>query len=287
MKYNSLDEMLGTRKSRAGKKAPLAVVFSEDGVAIDDTLSHLKTIGCGEILLIEAQESEISADLATDTHTVSLLFRNRMEVAAILNRIIEKYPQRWIYWGYNAEFPYFPFCETRTISDVTTFMEEERRNAVFTHIVDLYSDDLERDQNAVSREHAFFDASGYYGAPRYEGPDKLERQFEVVGGLKWRFEEHIPWRQRRMDRISLFKAARGLEIDERGLFNEVEYNTISCPWHSNLTMAIASFRTAKALMHNPESRMMVSDFMAPQSQQFDWTSHQLLEMGFMEPGQWF
>ena len=34
-------------------------------------------------------------------------------------------------------------------------------------------------------------------------------------------------------------------------FNDEEYNTYACPWHHNLTAAIVSFRTAKALKRNP------------------------------------
>ena len=218
---------------------------------------------------------------------MSIFFRDSLEVAALLNRIIEARPGKWIFWCYNAEFLYFPHCETRTIADATTFMEEERRSAVSAQVVDLYSNNLERDADAVNLEEPYLDVSGYYGMPRYDGPEALPEQFDLLGGLKWRFEEHVPWSQRFIDRVSLFRAAPGLEIDARGLFNDPDYNTISCPWHNNMTIALASFRTAKALLHNPGSRPYVESFMAPQSRRFDWSSQQLLELGFMEPGQWF
>ena len=37
-----------------------------------------------------------------------------------------------------------------------------------------------------------------------------ERQLDFFGGLRWRFEEHVPPARRRIDRIALFKAKPGL-----------------------------------------------------------------------------
>ncbi len=70
-------------------------------------------------------------------------------------------------------------------------------------------------------------------------------------------------------------------------FSVEEYNTYSCPWHHNLTAAVASFRVAKALVRNPGSRDHVHDMTWRHSQRFDWTGQQLMDLGLMEPGQWF
>ena len=70
-------------------------------------------------------------------------------------------------------------------------------------------------------------------------------------------------------------------------FNIEEYNTYSCPWHHNLTAAIPSFRVAKALASNPGSRQSIRDFTWRNSEAFLWNSQQLMELGLMEPGQWF
>ena len=59
------------------------------------------------------------------------------------------------------------------------------------------------------------------------------------------------------------------------------------PWHNNLTAAIVSFRTAKALRTNPASRFDIDTFRWHNSTEFEWHSQQLLELGLMEPGQWF
>ncbi|MEK9735609.1 MAG: hypothetical protein VW297_14575, partial [Paracoccaceae bacterium] len=65
------------------------------------------------------------------------------------------------------------------------------------------------------------------------------------------------------------------------------YNTYSCPWHHNLTAAIVSFRTAKALRYNPGSKHDIEAFHWHNSIPFAWTSKQLLDLGLIESGQWF
>jgi len=48
-----------------------------------------------------------------------------------------------------------------------------------------------------------------------------------------------------------------------------------------------SFRAAKALRRNPGSRYEIASFAWYNSVPFEWRSRQLLELGLMEPGQWF
>jgi hypothetical protein len=110
---------------------------------------------------------------------------------------------------------------------------------------------------------------------------------EFFGGLKWRFEEFVPYERRKIDRIAIFRARADLRMRDNFTFSNEEYNTHSCPWHNNITAAILSFRTAKALCHNPSSRVKISDFTWFNSARFTRSSQQLLDMGLIEPAQWF
>jgi hypothetical protein len=105
--------------------------------------------------------------------------------------------------------------------------------------------------------------------------------------LRWRFEEHIPAPRRRIDRISLFHARTGLRLRSDHTFNEPEYNTCAYPWHNSLTATLCSFRTAKALRRNPGSSARIKTLHWHNSSPFQWHSQQLLDLGLMEPGQWF
>ena len=134
-----------------------------------------------------------------------------------------------------------------------------------------------------------FDRTGYYALQRHRDRESqpLDRQLDIYGGIRWRFEEHVPFRSRKIDRISLFRAKPGLQLRADHTLNDEEMNTYACPWHNNVTATVVSFRAAKALCHNPGSRNSISDFTWWGSRQFDWTSQQLMDHGFMEPGQWF
>lgn len=207
-----------------------------------------------------------------------------------VNAIIDAEPGQWVYYCYNAEYLFYPFCETRVVTEMLAFHTEERRDAMLTYVIDLYADDLDTDTNAVSLDRAHLDRSGYYGLAR---PDPLndghpkERQLDFYGGLRWRYEEHLPTARRKIDRISLFKAAPGLRLRDDHTFSDEEYNTYACEWHHNLTATICSFRTAKALKANPGSTFDIHTFKWHNSAPFEWHSRQLLDLGLMESGQCF
>ncbi|MGR3474974.1 MAG: hypothetical protein ACU0CJ_11700, partial [Sulfitobacter sp.] len=199
-------------------------------------------------------------------------------------------PGQWLYYCYNAEYLFHPFSETRNVKELLAFHGEERRDAMLAYVVDLYALDLQRHPDAVSLDQAHLDRSGYYALARKDpvrqGHPK-ERQLDFFGGLRWRFEEHVPVQSRKIDRIPLFRAKPGLLLRGDHTFNDEEYNTYACAWHHNVTAAVCSFRTAKALKSNPGSRYGIPTFQWQNSEPFEWHSRQLMDLGLMEPGQWF
>ncbi len=124
---------------------------------------------------------------------------------------------------------------------------------MLTFVVDIYTKNLETMKNATIREKSYLDKTGYFAQERIDPHafHPMERQLDFFGGLRWRFEQYVPQDQRKIDRIAIFKASKGLTISKNYTFNNQEYNTYACPWHNNLTAAIISFRAAKALMSNP------------------------------------
>lgn len=287
MHYPNLPALIADSK-RTLKQGPIALVLVEDDIEVDSTLSHLHALGFGNIIAFcAAEHAPVHAD-KENLHWVTYDVTSDNTLADIINPLVNSQPGMWFYYCYNAEYLYYPFCEHRNVREMLGFMQEERRDSVMSYLVDLYARDLTVHPNAVDRASAFFDKSGYYALARKDAAgETLDRQLEVAGGLRWRFEDHIAKDRRRTDRISFFRAQPGLQMLPDRSFNIAEYNTFSCPWHNNLTAAVASFRTAKALRRNPGSRDAISSFHWPQSVAFDWTSQQLLDLGMMEPGQWF
>ncbi|WP_092079253.1 hypothetical protein [Poseidonocella sedimentorum] len=268
---------------------PVAAIFIEDEVEIESTLRHHAARGFRTVLAFAPADIALSDALPETVQPVAYDTRAPGMLTEAMNALIAAAPGVWFYYGYNAEYLYYPFCESRSIGEMLTFHGEERRAAMLAYVVDLYADDLEAHPGAVSRQDAFLDSAGYYALARRDGEDDhpKERQLDFFGGLRWRFEEHVPEDRRRIDRIALFRARAGLRLLPDHRLNDEEMNTYACPWHHNLTAAVVSFRTAKALKRNPGSSFDIPSFMWRNSVRFEWSSGQLLDLGLMEPGQWF
>lgn len=280
--FSNLEAFIGaTGKDLRG---PIAIIFVEDDVEIATTMHHAQQSGFRHSIALMPASFGLTQDLQETVWRVDYNGSTPNAVETAMNALIDAMPGQWLYYGFNAEYLFFPFCETRTVGEMLAFHSEERRDAMLTNVVDLYADDLELHPNAVSLDSAYLDRSGYYALVREGSP---ERQYDFFGGLRWRFEEHVPPARRKIDRIGLFRAKQGLRLRENHTFNDEEYNTYACPWHHNLTATICSFRTAKALKTNPGSAFDIQSFKWHNSAPFEWHSRQLLDFGLMEPGQWF
>lgn len=287
MHYPDLSALTRDRKQTRAK-GPIALIMIEDDVEVESTLTHHLDLGFGQVIVFCAAEMALPHVVADRVHRVDFDVFTDEAIVTIVNALIPAALGEWIYYCYNAEYLFYPFSEDRSVGEMLGFVTEERRDVVASYVIDLYASDLTAHPTAVAGRDAYFDRSGYYALARKDAAgDPLDRQMDVFGGLRWRFEEHIAANRRRIDRASLFRAAPGLKMLPDRTFNDPEYNTIACPWHNSLTGAVASFRTAKALRRNPGSRHVIDSFHWHQSEPFSWRAQQLLDLGLIEPGQWF
>jgi len=288
MRFGSLNQLIAQDRA-ALAKGPVALLFIEDMVELASTLEHLDRSGFRTIVCLLPRDFAFPDELTRpNLRLVSYDVFSKGAVPHVVNKLIAAAPGTWFHYCFNAEYLFFPFCETRRIGEMLSFHAEERRDAMLTYVIDIYAADLAAHPNAVDRATAHLDRSGYYAQAR-KGPNgnPKERQLDFHGGLRWRFEEHVAANRRRIDRIGLFRAARDLRMRADHTFEVEEYNTYTCPWHHSLTAAICSFRAAKALATNPGSRHDIQGFLWRNSEPFRWESGQLMELGLIEPGQWF
>lgn len=290
MDFDSLDQFAATQPGRFGT-GPAALMIAEDRVEIASTLRHLETIGFRQVFVLAPAGFEVPP-LAEGTrarlHVIRAPSRAEGVTQAAMNSLIDQMPGAWLHYCYNGEYLFYPFCEDRSVGEMVAWVMEERRTSVLTYVIDLYAPDLGAHPNGVSVETAMLDAAGYYAEARTDPTGTpRDRQMNFHGGLRWRFEEHIAFPKRRIDRIGLFQARPGLRLNADHTLNDDEMNTYACEWHHSLTAAICSFRVAKALRTNPGSRHDVTDFRWHKSTPFQWSSQQLMDLGLMEPGQWF
>lgn len=289
MHYTSLPQMIAAERA-ALANGPIAVVMVEDDVEVDTTLRHHQQMGFTSTIALMPAAFDLPRDLQETVIRVDYDMYADEAMENAINALMAPSDGQWLYYCYNAEYFFFPFSETRNIIEMLSFHSEERRDAMLAYVIDLYASDLGQFPDAVSLDHAHMDRSGYYALARPDPENHnhpKERQLDFFGGLRWRFEEHVPAARRKIDRIPLFRAKKGLKIRWDHTFSDEEYNTYACPWHHNITCAICSFRTAKALKSNPGSKFEIESFTWHNSAPFEWHSRQLLDLGLMEPGQWF
>lgn len=289
--YASLAEFRRLPRGGFGK-GPFAILIAEDRVELASTLSHLMQLGFRHVFIAAPTGLDISPE--TEGHapnTVSIIraqTRRSDAAASLVNALIPLVPNEWIHYCYNAEYFFYPFCEDRTVGEMAALIAEERRDCALTYVIDLYAQDLNIAPNAVNLDHAMLDSAGYFAdARRDETGRAKDRQHDFFGGLRWRFEEHVPKERRRIDRIGFFRAKEGLQMFEDHRLSDEEMNTFACQWHHSITATICSFRVAKALRSNAGSRYDIGDFRWHRSKRFQWSSQQLMDLGLMEPGQWF
>ncbi|WP_299936695.1 hypothetical protein [uncultured Pelagimonas sp.] len=289
MYYDGLNDYL-KRGGAALAKGPIALVFAEDDAELGTTLRHHLHSGFTSVTVFMSSLFTLPPDLENKVHRVEYDMTVDNALPDAMNAVIEAAPNVWMYYCYNAEYLFYPFCETRTVGELLSYHTEERRDSMLAYVVDLYAGDLDKCPNAVSLDDAHLDRSGYYALARSDPANNnypKERQLDFFGGLRWRYEEHVPVERRKIDRVALFKSKPGLKMRDDHTFDDEEYNTYTCPWHNNLTAAIVSFRTAKALKRNPGSTFDIRSFRWYNSTPFEWHSRQLLDLGLIEPGQWF
>ena len=289
MQYNSLDTFIKDGAA-ALAKGPIAVILVEDDVEVDTTLRHHLQAGFETVIALMPDVFDLPMDLGEIVIRIDYNMSKEGAMETAINALIDAVDGRWLYYCFNAEYLFFPFCETRSVAEMLAFHTEERRSSMLGYVVDLYAEDLGQYPNAVSLDHAHLDRSGYYALARADATKDghpKDRQLDFFGGLRWRFEEHVPADRRKIDRIPLFRAKKGLRLRWDHTFDDEEYNTFACQWHHNITASICSFRTAKALKSNPGSTFDIETFKWHNSAPFEWHSRQLLDLGLMEPGQWF
>ncbi|MFN3663202.1 hypothetical protein [Yoonia sp.] len=287
MHYPSLPALIADR-ARALPAGPLCLILIEDQIAVNSTIRHHAALGFRAIIAFCAREITLPEDIGVPLHRVDQPVNDPAALPLIINAVSAATIGSWLYYCYNSEYLFFPFSEQRRIGEMLAFMAEERRASAMTYVIDLYARDLTTHPDAVDPDDAWFDGSGYFALAKQDATGAvLDRQVDIFGGLRWRFEEHIPPDRRRLDRVALFRAAKGLVMGPDRQFSDPEYNTYACPWHHSPTAAICSFRAAKALRRNPGSRHAIDTFHWSRSTRFTWQAQQLLDLGMMEPGQWF
>lgn len=252
---------------------PIAVMLCDDGRLAAETARWLAERGFAATLAL----GPAAAAAGDDAIQIAARALDDEGRAHALNRLIAAHAGDWMLVCRPGEFLFFPYCRDRSVRDLTDFLETERRSSATAYAIDLYGREPDPD---FPLEEAFFDAAGWYAFDHGGGA------VEVYGGLGWRFEEHLPARELRVNRPALFRAAPLARIKPDLWFEEPEMNAVACPWHHNPTLALMSVRRTRRLLSSQGFAASGRSLLWPRSTRFEWRSEQLSALGFIEPGQW-
>lgn len=277
MRHASVDDYARAPRRGGG---PVAVLLCEDGVLAEASARRLSALGFGAVVAAGPGAAAVDAD-RPGVDAFPARISAAPSRAELVNRLLGLFVGRWVLVCFNGEFPFFPYCETRTATDFADFLRSERRSTCAAYAIDLYADAMIDDAAAEpDLDDVLFDAEGWYGFDRGDG------LVDVYGGLGWRFEEYAPVALSRVNRPAFIRAGNGARFGEDLWLTTADANAISCPWHANPTMAIMSFRRTRRLLSHPNFRGAIDTLVWPNSRRFEWRSDQLSALGLIEAGQW-
>lgn len=227
--FNSLDDLIA-KGPRFARSDVVALILAEDFFQIDQTIAHHLRMGFDHCIVISrsAMHQGVRAQDAVTTVYHDVFATNAM--ADVVNRCLPMFDGGWVMVCYNGEFLYFPFCETRSISDVTRFVTQEKRPVIPIVVVDAYPAQMPRAPYDTGYDptsgDVLIDSIGYHARPRWNMDQGRahDRQLDMFGGLKWRFSNYVPFERRRIDRVALFQARAGLVM---GMIGPVLIRTIT------------------------------------------------------------
>jgi hypothetical protein len=214
--------------------------------------------------------------------------KSSSNISQKMNAIISALPRQWIYCCYNGEYLFYPFCESRSIGEMIAFTTEERRMTIPTTVVDLYAGNLRQSPDWVDVTNTYLDRLGYYAQIRQDAQNvPLERQVNIFGGLRRHFEKHVPWEKRRLDRVASVSGRSWVEIPARFHLQpaRIQHNFLPMASQCNRSCRLISGRQIFAPQSGqPQCHLQ---FSMARIRAIKWHSQHLMDLGFMEPGQWF
>jgi hypothetical protein len=171
MQYDTLAAFQADRTELG--KGPFAVVICEDRAEVGSTLDHVFGLGFRAVFMVAAPDICDEADrdprIERPLHTIHEPARRPDIAQDVVNALIDKAPGQWLHYCYNGEYLFYPFCEDRSVGEMTTWVMEERR----IRRPDLRDRPLCRRPEPVSRcgigRHGPVRFLGYYAETRRRG----------------------------------------------------------------------------------------------------------------------
>ena len=173
-------------------KHVVVMVVHNEALRIPYMLEYYKTMGFEHFLILDNRSDDDLQNILSGKSGISIFMANgsyRFSRFGVdwVNGVLSKYcSQKWILYVDADEFFVFPHCDTKSISDLTDFMENNNQKSMQCLMLDMYSDKkvqynicgVGQDPLSVCR---FYDRDGY--VKKY---DRLNQAVWIKGGVRGR-----------------------------------------------------------------------------------------------------
>ena len=150
------------------------------------TVAYHLMRGFRSILVFIPQSIVHPEVFATEVPTIRYDTLDKEAVECAINPILHWAPDTRMYYCYNVEYLFYPFCKTRSIGEFLAFNTQEELATLVTFIIDLYAADLDQNPNVVCTQTAQIENSGYFAQTQVDpGHHNLpeERQLGFLVGF--------------------------------------------------------------------------------------------------------
>ena len=182
----------GLRDSLKQARHVLICVIRDEGHRMEFFLQYYRDLGVEHFICIDNGSSDDTVELLSGMEDVSLLSANGSYKAARfgndwINAVMNRHCQeKWVLYVDADEFLVYPHCDTRSISQLTAYMESVGARSLRSVMIDMYS------RNPVSENVcepgrnplevcSLFDRSGYESHF-----DRNSRTIWIKGGVRGR-----------------------------------------------------------------------------------------------------
>ena len=114
MQYDSVSSYISAAASQPPLKGPMAIILAEDPIEVDTTLRHHLQAGFRDVLMLAPAEIAMPKGLEDKVQRITHDVHAENAMMAAVNPLIDAFPGLWMYYCFNGEYLFYPFCEART-----------------------------------------------------------------------------------------------------------------------------------------------------------------------------
>ena len=97
------------------------MILLEDDVEVGSSIRHHLDAGFKSVVTFGVADIDLPDGLPANVHRVDFDATVRDAQVTVVNAVIEKVPGQWVYYCYNTEYIFFPFCEHRAIGEMLAY----------------------------------------------------------------------------------------------------------------------------------------------------------------------